>query len=307
MLKISKIEKVAALSIASNTFLIILKVMAGILSGSISILSEAIHSSMDLLASLIAFFSVRMSAKPADKSHPYGHGKIENVSGVIEGVLIFIAAFLIIQEATKKIMNPGEGIKDTLVAVIVMFISAAVNFFVSRILYKTAKKEDSIALEADALHLKTDVYTSIGVGGGLLLIKFAEFIGIKNAEILDPIAAIAVALLIIKESWVLCRNAFSPLLDAKLSDEEEEKIVKIVNEHKDKIFSFHRLRTRKAGKVKYVDFHLVVDGALTVEEAHNLSDKLEEEIAREIKHCNVNIHIEPSGQTEADDHEDYLS
>ena len=144
---------------ASNTFLIVLKIVAGLVSGSVSILSEAIHSSMDLVASIIALFSVSVSSKPADKNHPYGHGKIENISGVIEGLLIFIAALLIIKEAIHKILNPTE-ISEVPIAIIVMCISALSNFLVSRQLYKVAKAEDSIALEADALHLKTDVYTS---------------------------------------------------------------------------------------------------------------------------------------------------
>ena len=204
--------KVASLSIASNTMLIILKIIAGVLSGSVSILSEAIHSSMDLLAAIIAFFAVRFSSKPADEKHPYGHGKIENISGVIEGLLIFIAAALIIKEAISKLMNPGDKLFNVPVAVGVMLISSIVNLIVSKKLYKVAKEEDSIALEADALHLKTDIYTSAGVGIGLILIE------ITKKPILDPFVAILVALLIIKESWSLCRNAFNPLLDIKLSE-----------------------------------------------------------------------------------------
>lgn len=190
--------KVASLSIFSNTTLIIFKIAAGILSGSVSILSEAIHSGMDLIASLVAFFSVRQSSKPADKKHPYGHGKIENISGITEGLLIFIAAALIIKEALKKIFEPVE-IEQAAVAIIVMFISAVINYAVSKKLYKVSQEEDSMALEADALHLKTDVYTSIGVGTGILLIKLTGLL------ILDSIVAVLVALLIIKEAWELTK------------------------------------------------------------------------------------------------------
>ncbi len=283
-----KKSKVAALSVVSNTVLIALKVVAGILSGSVSMISEAIHSSVDLLAALIAFFSIRMAAKPADKSHPYGHGKIENVSGVIEGVLILVAAVFIIKEGITKITH-REPVTQTTVAIAVMLISAGVNAVVSRILYKTAKEEDSIALEADALHLKTDVYTSLGVGLGLLLLK------ITGISILDPIFAILVALLIVKESLSLIKSAFSPLIDSCLSEDEESLIKEVINKYSSKIVDFHEFRTRRAGNIKYIDFHMLVDKKLSVEEAHDLSDKIESDIEKAVKNTSVNIHIEPAG------------
>jgi cation diffusion facilitator family transporter len=181
----NKKVKIARLSIASNTFLIVIKLIVGLLSGSVSIISEAIHSSMDLLAAIIAFFAVKISDTPADKEHPYGHGKYENVSGVIEAFLIIIASFWIIIEAVKKIFD-HTPIESVGMGFIVMFISAAVNFVVSRKLYKVAKATESIALEADALHLKTDIYTSAGVGVGLLLIW------ITGATFLDPLVAMLV-------------------------------------------------------------------------------------------------------------------
>lgn len=278
--------KVAALSILSNAALIILKIVAGVLSGSVSILSEAIHSSMDLVASLIAFFSVKYSSKPADKDHPYGHGKIENISGVIEGLLIFVAAILIMIEAAKKIIYPSE-IKQTTVAISVMVIAAVANFFVSRMIYRVAKEEDSIALEADALHLKTDIYTSLGVGVGILLIQ------LTGVKLLDPIVAILVACLIIREAWELVSTAFKPLLDGKLSDEEEEKILQILNKYSGKIIDFHDLRTRRAGNVKFIDFHITVNKRLTVEESHHICDLIEKDIGEQIVNTNVTIHIEP--------------
>lgn len=297
MFKGNRKVRVAALSIASNTTLIILKIIAGVLSGSISIISEAIHSSMDLIAAVIAFLSVRMSSKPADEKHPYGHGKIENVSGVIEGLLIFAAAFLIVSEAIKKIMNPAE-ISEAYIAVAVMLFSGAANTFVSRKLYKVAKEEDSIALEADALHLKTDVYTSLGVGVGLLLIK------ITNITILDPIVAILVALLIIKEAWVLCKSAFGPLLDTKLSDEDEGRIRETMEKYSDKILDYHQLRTRKSGNIKYIDFHITVSEELTVKESHALSDEIERELEAALKNTSISIHFEPGKAEEPAEYDD---
>jgi len=286
MLKLNRKSKVALLSILSNTALIILKVIAGILSGSVSIVSEAIHSSMDLAASIIAFFSVRIASKPADKNHPYGHGKMENISGVVEGILIFIAAILIIKEAISKISHPGE-INEAYIGIFVMVISAVVNYFVSRKLYKVSIEEDSIALEADALHLKTDIYTSLGVAAGLFLIKTTGML------IFDPIVAMVVASLIIKEAWLLTKYAFDPLLDKKLSDEEEEIIGKIVKSYNSRVIDYYELRTRKSGNIKYIDFQIAVDKNMSVIEAHNLSDSIEKDIEKKVKNSNVHIHIEP--------------
>ncbi len=278
--------KVALLSIASNFTLIILKIFAGILSGSVSIISEAIHSGMDLIASIIAFFSVRQSAKPADKEHPYGHGKIENFSGLVEGLLIFIAAGMIITEAIKKIIEPTE-IEQGTVAIVVMIVASIVNLLVSKKLYRVAKEEDSMALEADALHLKTDVYTSLGVAVGLVLIE------VTGLHILDPIVAILVALLIIKEAWDLCKNAFDALMDSRLSDEEETKIKTIINSHSDKFLDFHKLKTRKSGNIKHIDFHITVDANLTAVEIHDIIGSLKKEMREELNHTRVNIHVDP--------------
>ena len=278
--------KFALLSIISNTVLIILKIAAGILSGSVSIISEAIHSGMDLAASLVAFLSVRESAKPADREHPFGHGKIENFSGIFEGLLIFVAAAMIITQAYKKIFNPIE-IQEAYIAMAVMAFAALVNFFVSRTLYKVAKEEDSMALEADALHLKTDVYTSLGVGVGILLIKLTHFL------VLDSIVAILVALLIIKEAWELCKNAFDYLLDTRLPDEEEEAIRKVIEEHSELFIEFHKLKTRKSGNMKHIDFHIVVAPDLTVKEAHDIIGHMKKDMHEKFKNTRVNIHVDP--------------
>jgi len=279
----------ALLSIISNSLLITIKVIAGIISGSVSIMSEAIHSGMDLLASFIAFFSVCYSGKPADKEHPYGHGKIENISGTIEGILIFIAAGLIIVEAIKKIIHPAS-LQHANIAILVMLISAGINLIISSVLYKVAKQEDSIALEADALHLKTDVYTSAGVGLGIILIK------LTGLFILDPIVAILVALLIIKESYKLCSEALKPLLDSKIPDEEEDMILEIIKKQIDeneKVINYHALKTRKSGSLRFIDLHLIVDGKMSVEHSHTICDIIEEEIRQELPWAIINIHVEP--------------
>jgi cation diffusion facilitator family transporter len=282
---VNKKVRIARLSIFSNSILIIMKVVAGIISGSISIISEAIHSFMDLLASVIAFFSVKISDTPADERHPYGHGKFENVSGVIEAVLIFVAAIWIIYEALKKIISPGE-IESIGIGFVIMAISAIINFLVSRKLYKVAKETESIALEADALHLKTDVYTSAGVAFGLILIWITGF------HILDPVIAIIVALLILKESFELFLKAYAPLLDVALSVKEIETIKTIIGRHCTENVSYHGLRTRKAGNYKYVDFHLNLSEEMTVKQAHDICDLIENDIKKEDHNMEVTIHVE---------------
>lgn len=278
--------KTARLSIFSNIFLIVLKLIAGVASGSVSIISEAIHSMMDLIAAIIAFFSVHISSQPPDKEHPYDHGKFENISGVIEGLLILIAAGWIIFEAIKKFGNP-EPIGFLYLGFTVMAISAVVNLFVSKRLYNVAKQYDSIALEADALHLKTDVYTSAGVALGIL------FIWITDLHYLDPIIAILVALLILYEAIVLIKNASRPLLDTSLPQSEVDIIYTTLNNYISDCISFHQFRSRKSGAKKYLDFHLEVPENMTVREAHDLCDKIEIDLKNKLTELDVNIHIEP--------------
>jgi cation diffusion facilitator family transporter len=278
--------KVARLSVLSNSLLIVMKVVAGILSGSVSIISEAIHSAMDLIAAIIAFFSVRISDTPSDAGHPYGHGKIENVSGVIEAILIFIAAIWIIYEAILKMIHPGE-IESIGWGSLVMFISAAVNWFVSRRLYKVAKQTESVALEADALHLKTDIYTSLGVTAGLILIW------LTGIYLLDPIIAILVAMLILKESYQLMRRAFNPLLDSSWEKDEFNRLIHILNELN---VNFHNLKTRKAGQFRFVDFHIEMRSNTKLGNVHHFCDIIEERLQKEFNNLEVTIHAEPMGQ-----------
>jgi cation diffusion facilitator family transporter len=282
---VNKKVSVARLSVLSNTLLIAMKVVAGLVSGSVSILSEAIHSFMDLLASVIAFFSVRISDTPADEGHPYGHGKFENISGVVEALLIFVAAIWIIFEAVKKILDPTQ-VESIGIGLFVMLISGIVNIIISRRLYRVAKETDSVALEADALHLKTDVYTSFGVATGLILMW------VTGIHLLDPIIAILVALLIFKESFSLFSKAYAPLLDSTLPKNEVVDIRLIIQHHCTEQMSFHNLRTRKAGNYKYVDFHLNLDPNKTVKEAHEICDRIEEDLKKSIPHLEVTIHVE---------------
>ncbi|OOP74289.1 cation diffusion facilitator family transporter [Clostridium beijerinckii] len=279
--------KVAKLSLLSNSILIVLKLIVGLITGSVSIISEAIHSTMDLLAAIIAFFSVKISDKPADDIHPYGHGKVENISGVIEALLILAASIFIITEAVKKLMIPGD-VESIGLGFIVMFISSAINFIVSKKLYKVAKQEDSIALEADALHLKADVYTSLGVGIGLLLIW------ITKLNFLDPIVAILVAIFILKEGIELLISAFNPLLDVKLSNDEIKIIENSINKFSATYCNYHNFKTRKSGQVRYIELHLVFPENMRIKDAHHVCDEIEDDIKKSLNHSEIMIHLESS-------------
>lgn len=276
---------VARLSILSNTLLIIIKLAAGILSGSVSIISEAIHSSMDLVAALIAFFSVSVSDNPPDSRHPYGHGKIENISGVIEALLIFLAALWIIFEAVKKLIEGTFVLDSIAIGSAVMVVSAIVNTFVARRLYKVARETNSVALEADALHLKTDVYTSLGVALGLGLII------ITGINWFDPVVAILVAFFIIRESYHLMKKAFTPLLDTAWEDDEITSLEHALN---DLEVNYHDLRTRVAGNYRFVDLHIQIPQDESVGKAHQYCDKIENELTSKYDNLTVTIHVEPS-------------
>jgi cation diffusion facilitator family transporter len=280
-------QRVAFISILSNTTLVLLKLMAGILTSSVSIISEAIHSGLDLLAAIIAFIAVRISSTPPDDKHHYGHGKFENMSGTIEALLIFVAAIWIIVEAYEKIIH-GAQVVTIGIGIAVMAFASLVNWLVSGLLMRTARKTDSIALEADALHLRTDVYTSLGVMLGLLVIA------ITDIQILDPIIAIAVALLICKAAYDLTVKALIPLLDVALPPEEEAIIKEAIDSVSlDSLVNFHQLRTRKAGAERYVDMHLVFPRNLSFAAVHDMCDRIENEIELRLNHVHVLVHAEP--------------
>lgn len=286
-------SRAAMISVISNTALVLMKLIVGLLIGSVSVISEAVHSGVDLLAAVIALFSVRTSSRPADSDHPFGHGKIENVSGAIEALLIFIAAGWIIFEAVKKFLYP-EPMGAVNWGVGVMFISAVTNIFVSQMLFKVGKETDSIALQGDAWHLRTDVYTSAGVMVGLALIWLGQWlIPGHNLRWLDPLCAIALALLIVKAAYELTIQSASDLLDAHLPADEEASIRDLIEADRDTIRGYHYLRTRKAGHYRFIDFHIQVDAMMTVEASHGLTDKLSRAINERLPHSTVTIHIEP--------------
>jgi cation diffusion facilitator family transporter len=269
---------------------VLVKLFIGILMGSVAVLSEAIHSGLDLVASIVAYYAVGKAGKPADERHPYGHGKWENVSGVVEALLILAAALYIMYEAILR-FTKGTQVEHLGLGTAVMAVSAGVNWFMSGYLFQVAKKTHSIALEADALHLRADVYTSVGVLAGLALIAAT------NITRLDSVAAFAVALLIIKSSIDLTRDAMGDIFDKRLPPKEESRIKEIISRHEGGCIRFHRLRSRKSGSIRFVDLHLVVSRKWSIEEAHNLSDTIEKNILEVLPHTQVIIHIDPCNKS----------
>lgn len=289
-------SRAAAVSIASNATLIAFKLAVGIVSGSIAIISEALHSGSDLVAAIIAFWSVRRAAEPPDDIHQYGHEKIENLSGVIEALLIIAAAGVIIYEGTLKIVH-GPELDHVWLGIAVMTVSGFVNLIVSRrVLYPVARRTQSAALEADAAHLLTDVYTSFGVAGGLLLVKLTGW------SYFDPVAAIAVAVLIIRTGYELVMQSTRVLLDETLPDEELEAIRKCVREHRGDIISgYHRLRARRAGSRRHIDLHVLVSENLTVTEAHDVAEHIAADIRECVPNADVLVHVEPRSPHRVDE------
>ncbi|MDD1702445.1 MAG: cation diffusion facilitator family transporter [Methanoregula sp.] len=286
-------EKTAHLSVISNTILVILKLVVGFAVGSVSIISEGIHSSMDLLAAVIAFFSVKKSSEPPDAGHSFGHGKFEDVSGLVEAVLIFVAAIVIIVEAVLKLLGGGEQEFSPLflfAGITVMGISVLANWYVSSRLMKVAKETESIALESDAWHLRTDIYTSLGVFLGLILIQ------ITGLTILDPLIAIVVALVILHAATDLLKRSFADLIDHSIPKKDEERIEEIICEHASEYAGFHGLKTRRSGPEIFIEFHLVVPGEVSVTQSHDLADHLEADLLVEYPRANITIHIEPCNE-----------
>ena len=279
-------KRAARASVISNTCLIAAKLGVGLGIGSVSVISEAIHSSVDLVAALMAFIAVRVAARPADRSHPYGHGKFENLSGTAESLLIFVGAGIIIYEAVQKLGKAGET-TGAVWGVAVMGFSALVNFGVSRYLFKVGLETDSVALVADGAHLQTDVLTSAGVFLGLALVWLTGW------HWLDPVTALAVALLIIKSGWDILLQSVGGLVDASLPAGEKETIKDTIEKFSSRYINYHDLRTRQSGPERHIDFHLVMPDEMTVEAAHQLCNQLEEALDQAVNGAIVQIHIEP--------------
>jgi cation diffusion facilitator family transporter len=277
----------AGLSIASNVILIALKLAAGAITGSIAIITEAIHSLIDLVASVIAYFSVRKADEPADVDHPYGHEKVENLAAAIEGMLILVGAGVIVYEATHQLVV-GSEVERLGIGMAVMGISVVANLGVSTVLSRQAEKTESQALEGDSAHLRTDAFTSLGVLFGLFL---AQVTG--NAAF-DPITALVVAVAIVWAGFRILRRSTAVLVDEALPNAEMDRIeAAIAIARTPEVAGYHKLRGRRAGNRRHIDFHVQYRTGTSLERAHELAHELRASIEAEIPQSEVLIHVEP--------------
>jgi cation diffusion facilitator family transporter len=286
-------RRAAALSVASNTTLIILKVIAGIATGSVAILTEAAHSGMDLIASIVALVSVRKADEPADAGHPYGHEKMENMAGAIEGTLILFGAAIITYEALLRLVRGGR-VHTIGVGIAVIVVSMVVNIVVSRVIGRRARETGSVALEADALHLSADVASSAAVLLGLVLVAFT------HAQWIDPTVALVVAVAVaIAGVRILLRSARS-LLDEALPEDELDEIRSTIRElgAERGVVGFHKLRARRAGARRYVDVHVQFDAGTSLEAAHKTAHELTNAIRDQLAGADILVHVEPRDRVE---------
>jgi cation diffusion facilitator family transporter len=279
----------ATLSVASNSILIALKVAAGAITGSIAIITEAVHSAIDLIASLIALFSVRKADEPADADHPYGHEKVENLASAIEGALILVGAWVIVFEATRRLVSGAEV--DTLgVGIAVVGFSAVANWGISSYLYRRARALDSPALEGDAAHLRTDALTSIGVLIGLVLVDATGIVEF------DSIVALIVAVAIVVAGIRILTRSGRVLVDEVAPSGELDRIeAAIAAARAPEVAGYHKLRARRAGSRRHIDLHLQFRTGTTLERAHELAHSVRAAIESEFPTADVLIHVEPEG------------
>jgi cation diffusion facilitator family transporter len=277
----------ARLSVISNSILIVLKIAAGAITGSVAIVTEAVHSSIDLIASVVAYVSLRKADEPADESHLYGHAKIENVAAAIEGMLILVGAGVIVFEAVRRLANHTE-LDHLGIGIAVIALSAIVNLGVSSYLYRQAELHDSPALEGDAAHLRADAWTSVAVLAGLVLIQ------VTGVAELDSIVALLVASAIVYAGIRILSRTSRVLLDEALPADELDVVREAIAAHgAPEISGYHKLRGRRAGSARYIDLHLQFAPGTSLERAHAIAHEIEGEVRRRLPGAEVLVHIEP--------------
>lgn len=284
-------------SISSNALLLVVKLLAGVVTGSVSVLSEAVHSATDLVASVVAFAAVRGSVSPPDESHNYGHGRFENLAGIFEGAVLLVVGGWVVYSAVDGIVN-GPKLELLGVGIGVMALSAVVNLFVSIWLLRVAQETDSRALEAEGYNLRTDVWGAAGVALGLVAALTTGW------TVLDPIIAGMIGLVILWTALRLVSGGTRVLLDESLPEEELAVIERVIEGEvmrEEAVRGYHKLRARKSGPQRHIDFHLQLRAETTLEEAHKISDALEERIRRNLSNSDVLIHLEDDRSLEEED------
>jgi cation diffusion facilitator family transporter len=287
--------RAALLSVASNSILILLKIVAGVLTGSVSVLTEAVHSTIDLLASVVAYLSLRKADVPADASHPYGHEKLENLSAAGEGLLILVGAGVIVYESVRRLID-GSHVHSLGFGIVVISISAVANLGVSTVLGRRARATRSPALEGDAAHLRTDAVTSFAVLVGLVVVQAT------GQDWLDPAVALAVAAAIVVAGVRIVSRSSRVLVDEALPPAELQTIRETLETFGPSrgVVGFHRLRARRAGARRHVDLHVQFREGTTLEDAHRSAHELQDAIADRLGDVDVLIHLEPEDRVRPD-------
>ncbi len=279
-----KKKRVALLSVLAAILLTGFKLVVGLLTGSIGILSEALHSALDMVAAAITYFAVSVSDKPADKDHNFGHGKVENLSAFIETLLLLVTCVWIISEALHRLTSGETMIEVTFWSFAVVITSIVIDFSRARALKKVAKETNSQALEADALHFSTDIWSSSVVLVGLICASFGFFMA-------DAIAALCVAAIVIYISFKLGKRSIEVLLD-KVPEDTRLKIEEVMARVSE-ITTYHDLKVRASGADTFVELNIHVDPQITIEEAHRITEDIEAKIRNVIPRCDVHVHAEP--------------
>ena len=284
--------RTALISITVSIVLIIIKLVFGFITNSVSILASAVDSFLDLSASSVNYFSIKKSEKPADHDHRFGHGKAEGLAGLFQCFVIGISSLYLIYLSVWRLLN-GGNLQDLDMGIVVIAFSIVVSFLLARYIRRVSKETESIALNADSLHYQFDVYTNIGIVLALITIKFT------NLNLIDPIISIIVAILIIWSAKDIVMQSLNILMDKELPLEVVSQIEDMIMKHRPDVRSFHKLRTRNAGSVKFIEFHVVMDPELTFVKSHELAEDIIKEIESEIPSSEVTVHVDP------DEHPDY--
>jgi cation diffusion facilitator family transporter len=284
-------------SIIASILTIIIKSAAYFTTGSVGFMSDAMESFINLIAGIVAFISLTIAARPADKKHPFGHDKAEYFSSLTEGVLITLAAVGIAYTAINRIYNP-QPLEELNIGMALSIFATLINLATARLLLYFARKHNSITIEADAHHLMTDVWTTVGIVGGIILVKFT------NWQILDPIMAIVVAISILYTGAKLIIRSTDGLMDQKLSEIDLKIIMEILENHKSTGLDYHALYTRQASSKRFINFHLLFPGDFTIHQAHEVTKIIENEILEKIPNSNIFIHLEPLNDPDA--YDDFL-
>jgi cation diffusion facilitator family transporter len=283
--------KTAKIAIITASFLAIIKIATGISSGSMALLTSAADSILDLFMSFGNMLALRQADKPADNDHPYGHGKFETAATLFQSVVITTSGLFIIYESIQRLINGNSKIIHLDIGIAVLAFSGLISWLLSRHLKRIGIATTSTALQADALHYATDVYSNLVLLLGLVLVRLLHW------DWLDPLLSIGVGLYIMSAAFTLLKGSMDDLLDSGLPEEQLRQIIRAIECHNQEITGYHNLRTRRSGKNSLIDFHLTFCQFKTIYQAHNIADQIEEMIKRDISNADITIHLEPTDCT----------